>query len=97
MAVDIRFERKAGEELEEIIEFLGATSAAARRFAERFDRGIAQLLLFPESAPDDGTGVRVLYLTRTSYSIVYEFDDEQLTILSVAHASRPRNEPRSRP
>jgi plasmid stabilization system protein ParE len=97
MAVDIRFERKADEDLEEIVEFLGVTSTAARRFAERFDRGIAQLLLFPESAPNDGTGVRVLYLTRTSYAIVYEFNESQLTILSVAHASRPRTEPTSRP
>lgn len=90
MATDIRFEPRAETELDDIIDFLGAASRAAERFAERFDRGIAQLLRFPESAPPDASGARLLYLTGTNFSIAYEYTAGVIVILSVPHASLPR-------
>lgn len=56
LATDIHFAPRAERDLSAIIEFMGATSQLAERFAERFDLGIEQLLLFPESAPADDFG-----------------------------------------
>jgi plasmid stabilization system protein ParE len=90
VATDIRFATRAEEDLNAIVDFLGAGSPLAERFAERFDRGIEQLLRFPESAPPDGFGARLLYLTGTSYSIAYEFTGSLVVILAVPHSSEPR-------
>lgn len=90
MATDIRFAPRAEQDLDAIIDFMGAGSTAAERFSERFDRGIEQLLRFPESAPADGFGARLLYLSGASYSIAYEYTSGVLTILAVPHSSAPR-------
>ena len=90
MPIDIRFESGAETDLERIIDFFGPGTAAAIRFAERFDRGISQLLAFPESAPSNENGARLLYLTGTSFYIAYEYVDEILTVLAVPHSSSPQ-------
>lgn len=96
MAADIRFERSSEDDLDEIVEFLGANSNGAKQFAERFDQGIEQLLRFPECGPADETGMRSLYLTGTPFSIVYDYRDGVLRIFAVAHASRSRTDWRDR-
>lgn len=90
MATDIHFSARAEDELSEIIDFLGPGTRTAEMFAERFDRGIAQLLAFPQSAPADPFGARLLYLTGTSFSIAYQYLEESLYILAVPHSSSPR-------
>lgn len=88
MARDIEFAPTADQELDEAIEFLGATSAAARRFAEAVDAAIERLSEFPESGRPLDDSRRSLYIPKTSYSIIYELVDGKLRILAFAHASR---------
>ncbi|MGE0600424.1 MAG: type II toxin-antitoxin system RelE/ParE family toxin [Dehalococcoidia bacterium] len=87
MAFDIRFASEAETDLENIIDFFGPGTPGALRFAERFDRGISQLLQFPESAPANEAGARLLYLAGTSFFISYEYNDDILTVLAVPHSS----------
>ena len=70
VATDIYFEPRVEDDLEAIVDFLGATWAAAVTFANRLDHGITQLLRFPESAPAEPDGIRWLYLRGTRYFIV---------------------------
>jgi len=88
MARNIEFEPEAERDLDDAIDYQGATSEAARRLADRIDAAIGQLLAFPESGRPIDPARRALYVSGTSYSILYEFSGDALRILAFAHASR---------
>ncbi len=88
MGTDIEFEPGADADLDEAIDFLGASSSGARRLAAAIDAVIQRLLEFPESAPVRRGGKRVAYVPDTRYSIVYEYEGGRIKVLAFTHTSR---------
>lgn len=58
------------------------------RFLRSVEKGIEQVLLFPESAPLAGETVRQKVIDRFPYSLFYIFEKNAVFFVAVAHQKR---------
>lgn len=65
-----------------------ASAIVAERFLAQFDQATRSLLEYPELGHPVSTRLRALPLRQFPYSLIYQRETQQLTILALAHQRR---------
>lgn len=88
----IRWQRLASRDAITAVAFVAEIDAdAGNRLGIRIADGIGQLRDFPESGQEGPrANTRELYLTGTSYRIVYRITKDELVVIRILHTSRKR-------
>ncbi len=88
----LRYTRLAHEDLATLFAFIAKDDAlAAQKVGRAIRAGIARLIQFPSyGRTGDVEGTRQFVVADTPYIVVYEIEDETITILRVYHAAQDR-------
>lgn len=88
----LRYTRHAHDDLVALFEFIAKDDAPAAQNVSRTIRtGIDRLLQFPSYGRiGDVEGTRQFVVTGVQYIVVYEIEDQTITILRIYHGARER-------
>ncbi len=90
MALEVRWTKIALADLNSAFEFISNESPpAARKVVKKILDSLEQLKTFPESGKDGRVpGTRELFISTTSFFIVYRVQKNNLEVLAVLHSAR---------
>ena len=90
MAIEVRWTQIALADLDSAFEFISANNSdVARAVIKKVLDGLDQLKAFPESGKDGRVpGTRELFISTTSFFIVYRVQKNHLEVLAILHSAR---------
>ena len=87
--MNFQFHEKAREEAIAVrVHYEQLRAGLGQAFAEEVDAAIRRVLAFPDAWPPYDEGTRICRTKRFPYGIVYEREDEMITIVAVMHLRR---------
>ncbi len=88
----LRYTRHAHDDLVSLFEFIAKDDAlAAQKVIRSIRAGIDRLLQFPSYGRiGDVEGTRQFVVAGVPYIVIYEIEDETITILRIYHAAQDR-------
>ena len=88
----LRYSGHARDDLESLFEYIAENDAAAAQKVSRIIRaGVDRLLQFPAyGRGGDVEGTRQFVVAGVPYIVIYEIEDEMITILRIYHTAQDR-------
>jgi plasmid stabilization system protein ParE len=81
--------RVAKQELQDATDWYAARRPGLdQKFLNSIDAAIQSIIAHPRTWPDAGFGTQKYGTTQFPYSIIYTCNDDEITIIAVAHTSR---------
>ncbi len=92
----LRYTRHAHHDLDALFAFIAKDDAiAAQKVSRTIRAGVDRLLQFPSyGRSGDVEGTRQFVVAGVPYIVVYEIEDETITILRIYHTAQDRPGPR---
>ncbi|MEE4354911.1 MAG: type II toxin-antitoxin system RelE/ParE family toxin [Desulfococcaceae bacterium] len=86
---NIRFLRKASQELDEAVEWYNQQSSGLGiKFLDEVDKGLRRISIYPYSCVEIEDNIRRCLVSRFPYGLIYGMDEGMIVIIAVAHLHR---------